>query len=314
MKKLKYSKAEAFVFKLWSREVSEDDLSEKELKVLELWEEDVIKNLEKNQIREAKVKVLSGLEPYFVQSGERNSYFKRNLYSAAAVLLLIFSLGGFFTYNFLFKPDVYVAETINKTIRLEDGSEVTLLPGAKLTVEKSFPADTRVVNLKGDAIFSVAKSKIHPFIVQADGFSTRVMGTKFKVVQNGASKTVDLYEGKVAVSSPGTAIAYLTPNQRWTNFGILRTAAVVASKTDQKSGKKISVLKSLTFNDVSFKIIMEVLHKNYGISIKYPQEIAEKKVTADLTGSTWDENVEALAFIVGLEVQKENNTTYILKK
>lgn len=315
MKKLKYSKAEAFVFKLWSREVSGDEISKKESEVLEFWKNDAIKDLDQKHIQESKLKILSGLESYFKHPVRNNIfYLRKNFYSAAAALLLLFGLTGFFTYYFFIKPDVYVAVSDNRTVKLEDGSLVMLLPGAKLTVEKSFPAKTRIVDLQGDAVFKVAKSKVHPFIVRADGFSTRVMGTVFKVMQRGERKTVELYEGKVAVSSPGTAVSYLTPNQRWTNFGTAHTAAVINDKTDKQSGKKISVLMTLTFNDVSFKSIMEILYKNYGISIKYPEEIAEKKITADLTGSSWDENVEALAFITGLEVQKENNTTYILKK
>lgn len=315
MKKLNYSKAEAFVFKLWGREVSGNKISEKESEILELWKNETIKNMDKDHVQESKVRVLSGLEPYFILPVKNNVFFlRRNFYNAAAVLLLLFGLTSFFTYQFFFKPDIYVAIDSNRIVKLEDGSTVTLLPGAKLTVEKSFPAKTRIVDLQGDAVFKVAKSKVHPFIVRADGFSTRVMGTVFKVMQRGARKTVELYEGKVAVSSPGTAVSYLTPNQRWTNFGAPHTAAVINYKTDKQSGKKISVLLTLTFNDVTFKSIMEILHKNYGISIKYPEEIADKKITADLTGSSWDENVEALAFITGLEVQKENNTTYILKK
>ncbi|MDH6250605.1 transmembrane sensor [Chryseobacterium sp. H1D6B] len=315
MKKLKYSKTEAFVFKLWDREVSGDKISEKELEVLELWKREASKKLDKGDIQESKVKVLAGLESYFTHpAGSNMSYLRKNFYHAAAVLLIIFGLTSFFTFNFFFKPDVYVAENINHIIKLEDGSVVMLLPSSKLTVEKSFPAKTRIVDLQGDAVFKVAKSKTHPFIVRAEGFSTRVMGTVFKVMQRGKRKTVELYEGKVAVSSPGTAVSYLTPNQRWTNLGLPHTAAVAGNKTDEKSGKKISVLMTLTFSDVSFRSIMEVLHKNYGINIKYPEEIADKKITADLTGSSWDENVEALAFITGLEVQKENNTTYILKK
>jgi ferric-dicitrate binding protein FerR (iron transport regulator) len=312
---LNYSKAEAFVFKLWGREVSGNKISEKESEILELWKNETIKNMDKDHVQESKVRVLSGLEPYFILPVKNNVFFlRRNFYNAAAVLLLLFGLTSFFTYQFFFKPDIYVAIDSNRIVKLEDGSTVTLLPGAKLTVEKSFPAKTRIVDLQGDAVFKVAKSKVHPFIVRADGFSTRVMGTVFKVMQRGARKTVELYEGKVAVSSPGTAVSYLTPNQRWTNFGAPHTAAVINYKTDKQSGKKISVLLTLTFNDVTFKSIMEILHKNYGISIKYPEEIADKKITADLTGSSWDENVEALAFITGLEVQKENNTTYILKK
>ncbi|WP_449398564.1 hypothetical protein [Chryseobacterium wanjuense] len=42
--------------------------------------------------------------------------------------------------------------------------------------------------------------------------------------------------------------------------------------------------------------------------------MADKKITADFTGGSTDENIEALAFILGLDMKKEKETTYILKK
>jgi len=58
--------------------------------------------------------------------------------------------------------------------------------------------------------------------------------------------------------------------------------------------------------------VAEILQKNYSISIIYPKEFAEKKITADFTGGSTEENIEALAFILGLEVKKDKQT-YILK-
>jgi transmembrane sensor len=160
----------------------------------------------------------------------------------------------------------------------------------------------------------VAKSKIHPFVVRADGFSTKVLGTVFKISQSGKNKTVDLYEGKVAVTAAGAPISYLTPHQKWTNFGVAHTAAVISYAVENRSGKKIrALLLSLSFNDVSLKEAVQVLEKNDKINIIYPKEAAEKKITADFTGGNTDENIEALAFILGLNVQKENRT-YTLKK
>lgn len=129
--------------------------------------------------------------------------------------------------------DKYYAESANRKIILADGSVVILLPGSQLTVEKSFPQDTRIVDLKGNAVFTVAKSK-HPFIVHAEGFSTKVLGTVFKITQTGNSKTVDLYEGKVAVSYAGAPVAFLKPHQKWTNFGISRTAAVISYEKEKQ--------------------------------------------------------------------------------
>jgi len=315
MRNLNYKDIQAFVFRLWQREVSEEGISEKEKELLNQWKINVEKDLNTNHILESKARVLLALESYLTQTTYINhpNSFRKYFYQIAAVIILLFSVGGIFSYNTFFKPDVYVAEKGNQKVYLKDGSVVTLFPGAELSVEKSFPADTRVVALKGDAIFSVAKSKKHPFIVRADGFSTKVLGTVFKITQSGNDKAVDLYEGKVAVSYVGAPVTFLKPNQKWTNFGVSRTAAVISFTKTNTSTQKLPSLLSLSFNDVMLKDVAEVLQKNYSISIIYPKELAEKKITADFTGGNTDENIEALAFILDLEVQKEKQT-YIFKK
>lgn len=315
MKRFNYKNIEAFVFKLWEREVSGERISEKEDEILKKWKIHVEKDLNVIHRKESKERVLSALEHYFVQP-EKTGYirnFKRNAYRIAAVIVLLLSLGSFFTYHTFFKSDVYFAASENRTIHLADGSVVTLLPGAELTVAKSFPASTRIVDLKGDAIFSVARSKTHPFIVHAESFSTKVLGTVFKISQSGKKKAVDLYEGKVAVSSEGVPVSYLKPNQKWTNLGIARTTAIISFAPSKTLGKQVPELLSLSFNDVSLKEVVTVLEGNYSTKIYYPKEAEDKKITADFTGGTVGENIEALAFILGLEVQKKENT-YILKK
>ncbi|WP_228458976.1 FecR family protein [Chryseobacterium bernardetii] len=315
MKRFNYKNIEAFVFRLWTREVSEEKISEKEKEILKRWKIHAEKDLDEADLQESKERVLAGLEHYFVsyeKVGYRNSLHK-NTYKIAAVIILLLTLGGLFTYHTFIKPDIYLAVSDNRIVHLEDGSVVTLLPGAELTVEKSFPASTRVVGLKGDAIFSVAKSKTHPFIVHAEGFSTKVLGTVFKVTQSGKKKAVDLYEGKVAVSSVGVPVSYLKPNQKWTNLGIARTTAIISFAPDKASGKQHPKLLSLSFNDVPLKEVITVLEGNYSTKIHYPKEAEDRKITADFTGGTVSENIEALAFILGFEVQKNDNV-YILKK
>lgn len=315
MKSPKYKNTAAFVFKLWMREVSEEKISEKEDAILSQWTAQTEKDLDKIHMKESKERVLSALELYFIQPVKTAPIyqFKQYVFTAAAAIILLMSIGGILTYNAFMKPDIYTADSGNRKVYLADGSMVTLLKGAELTVDKSFPASTRIVDLKGDAIFSVAKSKTHPFIVRADGFSTKVLGTVFKISQSGKDKSVLLYEGKVAVSYAGAAVSYLKPNQKWTNFGIAHTAAVISVTAEKKSGTQKSELLTLSFSDVSFKEVAEVIQDNYKIKIMYPKEMSDRKITADFTGGTVDENMEALAFILGLEVHKEDHI-YTLKK
>ncbi|KXH81158.1 histidine kinase [Chryseobacterium kwangjuense] len=315
MKSQKNKNTAAFVFKLWQREVSGEKISEKENEILNQWKTRTEKNLDRVHMKESRERVLSALELYFIKPVKEAPIYplKKYIYTAAAAIILLLSVGGILTYTTFFKPDTYTSDSGNRKVYLADGSVVTLLKGAELTVDKSFPASTRIVNLKGDAVFSVAKSKKHPFIVHADGFSTRVLGTVFKISQSGKDKSVQLYEGKVAVSYAGTPVSYLKPNQKWTNFGVAQTAAVISLNPEKNNSGQKTELLSLSFSDVSFKEVAEIMQEHYKIKIMYPKESAEKKITADFTGGTADENMEALAFILGLEVHKENQI-YTLKK
>lgn len=316
MKNSKDNKLKAFIFFFWSREVSGNALTNNEKELLKIWEENALMELDKEHFKNTKRQILLNIKQKSALTPKRNSHYtikKIIKYIPAAVLVLLLSIGSIFTYKNYFQPDVYLAESSSRMVTLKDGSVVTLLSGAELTVAKSFPEDTRIVSLKGDAVFSVAKDKNHPFIVQAGNFSTRVLGTVFKISQSGKEKFVELYEGKVAVSYDGITDTYLKPNQTWTNFGIAGTSAVYTKTSDSKLGKQTTKIELLVFKDAPFAEIVDALKKHYSIGIIYPTEVSNEKISAKLGEGSIDENIEMLAFAVGMDVKKENNT-YILKK
>lgn len=314
MKNSKDNKLKAFIFFFWGREISGQDLTSKEAELLKIWEAEILNELDTEHLQYSKKSILSDIKRKSDSTSVISRYSVKKIlkYATAAVLLLFLSLFG--VYNVFFKPDVYIADSSFKKVTLEDGTVVTLMQGAKLTVAKSFPADTRIVDLEGDAVFSVAKDKRHPFVVQAQNFTTRVLGTVFKISQMGKDKSVELYEGKVAVSYGNTKDSYLMPNQIWTNFGIDGAAAVIVKKSDKHFNQSILKIKSLSFKDVPFIKVIEVIKKHYAIDILYPQEINAEKISAEFNGENVDDNIEMLAFAVGMQVQKENDKTYTLKK
>lgn len=314
MKNSKDNKLRAFIFFFWGREISGQNLTSKEAELLKIWETEILNELDTEHLQYSKKSILSDIKRRSDSNSVISTHSVKKIlkYAPAAVLLLFLSL--FVVYNVFFKPDVYIADSLYKKVTLEDGTVVTLMKDAKLTVAKSFPADTRIVSLEGDAVFSVAKDKRHPFVVQAENFTTRVLGTVFKISQTGKDKSVELYEGKVAVSYGDTKDSYLMPNQIWTNFGIDGATAVIVKKSDNHLNQSILKIKSLSFKDVPFIKVIEVIKKHYAIDILYPQEINAEKISAEFNGENVDDNIEMLAFAVGMQVQKENDKTYTLKK
>lgn len=302
------NKQREFVFRLWTRHATGKNLSQKEHEIMNAWEQDALSAMNPAAVKSAKLETMQKLDARFALSHGHSVGLRKYVWQAAAVIILLFSVGGWLVYDTCFKPDVYTALAANNTITLEDGTAVTLLPGATLTVEKSFPTDTREVRLQGDAVFAVAKSAEHPFIVYADGFTTRVLGTVFKISQSGKVKSVDLYEGKVAVSSGTSSLSYLAPQQKWTDFGVAYATAVIPIKF--KKVHSTAIAPALIFNDVPFRSVAQVLEETYAIKLQYPENLSNKKITADLSGGTKEENIEAIAFTAGLQVYREGAVYY----
>jgi len=88
------------------------------------------------------------------------------------------------------------------SIILPDSSRVWLNSGSKLTFSSNFK-NGRKVSLEGEAFFSVAKDKNHPFRVKTAEVEVEVLGTKFNLKAYPEEKSVSttLVEGSVNISS-----------------------------------------------------------------------------------------------------------------
>lgn len=95
-----------------------------------------------------------------------------------------------------------VPRGMNKKITLTDGTQIWLNAESQLEYPETFEAqERRVVRLKGEAYFEVAKDTACPFIVETDLLETQVLGTSFNVrAYSTDDAQVTLLEGSVKVS------------------------------------------------------------------------------------------------------------------
>ena len=89
------------------------------------------------------------------------------------------------------------------TVRLADGTRVTLAAGSTLDVPETFDERRRDVFLAGQAYFEIATDSARPFRVHARNAVTEVLGTKFGVraYAEDPAVTVVVAEGRVAVGA-----------------------------------------------------------------------------------------------------------------
>ncbi len=103
--------------------------------------------------------------------------------------------------NIWLHADYQTATAETRQIRLEDGSNVYL--GADSAIDIAFTAQGRnVALLSGEAYFEVEPDQARPFMVDANGVETRVLGTGFNVSMTNDGVAVAVNHGRVSVAAP----------------------------------------------------------------------------------------------------------------
>lgn len=88
-------------------------------------------------------------------------------------------------------------------IALGDGTSVELNARSRITYPAVFDSRERRVRLDGEARFDVSHDAAHPFVVETFACDVEVLGTRFNVLADAASRNFStaLFEGRVAVSN-----------------------------------------------------------------------------------------------------------------
>ena len=114
------------------------------------------------------------------------------------------------------RSTVRVPEGGEYRVVLSDGTKVWINSGSELTFPMNFEKGERVVELKGEAYFDVAKEAERPFVVCVTGVDVTALGTEFNIaaVQGGDEVLTTLVNGSVRVVNEEGAGCILTPAEQ----------------------------------------------------------------------------------------------------
>lgn len=176
-------------------------------------------------------------------------------------------------------------------VSLEDGSKITLQPGAKLLYPETFQdIKERDVYLIGDAFFDIAKDAKHPFVVFHKNLITKVLGTKFYVKQDGKNNQseVEVRSGKVevfenikllrkrihlndgAIITPNQKVVYAEDKRMFSTTLVNEPLPTVEKDVD---GNEIQYdTRQFEFRSASLKKIVPIIEKFYGIRLEVENE------------------------------------------
>lgn len=192
-----------------------------------------------------------------------------------AATFLIFFFGAWLLLYLIqsgtFSEEIVWVEEVNpsgqrSTHRLPDGTKVWLNSESSLSYPENFSDTLRQVYLKGEAFFEVVSVADRPFVVEAGGVDTRVLGTSFNINDYPSDLVrIALLEGKVQVQDTGRIqTAFLSPGQELIARKDGSGFSIQPFNYEQTFGWKEGIL---IFDGVDFNSFRASIEKWYGVKV-----------------------------------------------
>ena len=167
-------------------------------------------------------------------------------------------------------------------LTLPDGTVVIMNSATSVTYPVKFTGELRSVTLKGEAYFDVAENSRRPFIVNAKGIKTTVLGTTFNIRAYDYldQVKVSLTSGKIDIQLPATpGELILDPGQE-----LVYDAGASAYKVETFESNEVLDWQNgvLRFDGASEEEVLKMLEHWYNVTI----------TVVNSTANTW-ENLNA---------------------
>lgn len=266
-----------------------------------------IKDIESSVFEKIKTKITGRSISYRLYNAWR-------LGAVAALFLLVSVLGLFLYTNTNSKPSELVLlsnlSNANKLYVLPDSSTVLLRPNSQITYIQSdiIPRD---IVLNGMGFFEISSDKAHPFTIQTDAGTVRVLGTKFglKSTANSTTTELTLTEGAVEFLSAGVSYK-VKPNERISIDK--QTGNIDIENVDPNF---ILAWKSdfIEFTNETLFNVMNCLADIHQVEIKIiDTELAQTRFTGRLNNKyDFKKILNDLSLIVQIKYTETNNTYLI---
>jgi len=176
-------------------------------------------------------------------------------------------------------PETYVGNELNKlivpeygriTVKLEDGTEVTINSESELEFPEKFNSNTREVWLKGEAYFNVKEDLSRKFIVHTGLGDVSVLGTNFNVDADAKREIMKttLVSGKVRVDW-NESVMMLSPGQQ----AFVDKANNISKVLDVDVNESVSwMYDKFYFSGKELSQITDQLSKWYKVQIDFENE------------------------------------------
>lgn len=156
-------------------------------------------------------------------------------------------------------------------IRLSDGTKVWMNSVSQLEYPLAFGKSQRKIKLTGEAFFEVAKDATRPFIIDANGYEIKVLGTSFNVSVYPADNFMEttLVNGAVEITGKGGKVISLKPAQMARIDNADQSIAIETVDTRYFTSWKDGIMY---FDNMPLEDLTTKLERWYGVKITYKNE------------------------------------------
>ena len=208
------------------------------------------------------------------------------------------------------------AKTEMESIQLNDGSDVELSKGAKLTYPSQFGDGERNVKLEGNAFFKIVRNVEKPFVIDLPRqLHVKVLGTSFTIQTTTANNTseVKVKTGKVEFGSENEVVI-LTVGE----IGRMEHATGKISKISAEEvlqNERIQKRKKLSFDKLELSRVVEVLNELFEDSVQLDcPELSSALIVSTHENESLPKILNVIAEVHGLRVIKsDQESIYVLR-
>lgn len=218
----------------------------------------------------------------------------RQVFSIAASLLLLIGIGIFAYQQFVNAATAQFANnsTIENTVTLPDGSNVTLAPKASLTFKEQ--DGKRLAALEGQAFFDVKHGE-NTFAVEAGNLKVEVLGTSFTVnAEQEGTESVAVATGRVRVTADSQAVT-LTKGET----AVHKNGKLIAKKQNNTKGD----IKEFVFNNTPLETAIKEIEKGMDVRIEMGKGLVDNRITTKLRTKSPEEAVAELAMLCNCQYE-----------
>jgi len=188
---------------------------------------------------------------------------------------------------------------------LSDGSVVTINKGSSISYNSKFKGNTRKVELKGEAFFTITPNKKKPFVISVNDVQVTVVGTSFNIKSVNGNTEVVVETGIVKVTKDGKTVE-LRPNEK-----IELHAKDAVMNKEQVSDKLYNYYRTKQFvcDDTPLWKLVEVVNEAYNSNIVIGDPaIRNLTITTTFDNESLEQVLNVIKETFNITVVKEGDT------